>query len=180
VAVRLGLDEVVIRTDPTPTTFMHPTRAALLVDRASSAVLGRVGEIDAQFLHTLVPGVGARRAGVLDLDLDVLNDWSLATRRSDFASVPSRFPSALFDLAFVTPEGLHAQDLAFVLRASDELIEDVRLFDVYHDDGLPAGTRSLAYAVRVSSLERTLSESEVGEIRENLIATASALGATLR
>jgi phenylalanyl-tRNA synthetase beta chain len=117
---------------------------------------------------------------VLDLDLDVLNDWSLATRRSDFASVPSRFPSALFDLAFVTPEGLHAQDLAFVLRASDELIEDVRLFDVYHDDGLPAGTRSLAYAVRVSSLERTLSESEVGEIRENLIATASALGATLR
>jgi phenylalanyl-tRNA synthetase beta chain len=180
VAVRLGLDDVVVRTDPTPTTFMHPTRAALLVDRASSAVLGRVGEIDAQFLHTLVPGVGTRRAGVLDLDLDVLNDWSLATRRSDFASVPSRFPSALFDLAFVTPEGLHAQDLAFVLRASDALIEDVRLFDVYHDDGLPAGTRSLAYAVRVSSLERTLSESEVGEIRENLIATAATLGATLR
>jgi phenylalanyl-tRNA synthetase beta chain len=179
-AQRLGLRDVVVRTDHSPTPFMHPTRAALLVDRASSAVLGRVGEIDAQFLHAVAPGVGPRRAGVLDLDLDVLSDWTLATRRSELASVPSRFPSALFDLAFVTPDSVHAHDLAFALSASDELVEDVRLFDVYHDAGLPAGTRSLAYAVRVSSFERTLSESEVAAIRENLIATGAALGASLR
>jgi phenylalanyl-tRNA synthetase beta chain len=159
---------------------MHPTRAGLLVDRASGAVLGRVGELDAQFLQSVAPGVGSRRAGVLDLDLDTLSDRSLATPRSDNASVPSRFPSALFDLAFVTPEGLHAQDLALALRASDELVEDVRLFDVYHATGLAQGARSLAYAVRVSSFDRTLSEAEVAEVRETLIATGAALGAVLR
>jgi len=180
IAQRLGLSDVVVRTDLAPAPFMHPTRAALLVDRATGAVLGRVGEIDPQFLHSVVPGVGPRRAGVLDLDLDALNDWTLATRRSDYGSIPSRYPSALFDLAFVTPENVHAQDLAFALSQSDELVEDVRLFDVYYDAALPEGTRSLAYAVRVSSLERTLTESEVAELRENLIATGAALGATLR
>lgn len=179
-AARLGLSEVVVRTDLAPATFMHPTRAGLLVDRASGAVLGRVGELDAQFLQSVAPGVGSRRAGVLDLDLDTLSDRSLATPRSDNASVPSRFPSALFDLAFVTPEGLHAQDLALALRASDELVEDVRLFDVYHATGLAQGARSLAYAVRVSSFDRTLSEAEVAEVRETLIATGAALGAVLR
>jgi phenylalanyl-tRNA synthetase beta chain len=179
-AARLGLSDVVVRTDPSPATFMHPTRAALLVDRASAAVLGRVGEIDAEFLHAIAPGVGARRVGVVDLDLDVLSNWTLATRRSENVSVPSRFPSALFDLAFVTPEDVHAQDLAYALRVSDELVEDVRLFDVYHDAGLPVGTRSLAYAVRVSSRERTLSEAEVGEVRTALIATGATLGARLR
>ncbi len=94
--------------------------------------------------------------------------------------MPSRFPSALFDLAFVTPLAVHARDLAFTLRNVDELVEDVELFDVYHDAGLPEGTRSLTYGVRVSSSERTLSEDEVAGVRQALIAAGEALGARLR
>ncbi|MFZ1062233.1 MAG: phenylalanine--tRNA ligase subunit beta [Acidimicrobiales bacterium] len=177
---RVALDDVVVRSDLAPPAYMHPTRAALLVDRTTSAVLGRVGEIDPQFLHELAPGIGTRRVGVVDIDLDVVGDPSLATRRSDLATVPSRFPSALFDLAFVTPDDVHAQDLRYALCAADERVEDVRLFDSYRDDGLRAGTRSLAYSVRVSSWERTLSEAEVGEIRAKLIESGASLGATLR
>jgi phenylalanyl-tRNA synthetase beta chain len=179
-AQRLGLNDVVVRTDLKPGLEMHPSRSARLIDRASGAVVGRVGEIDAQFLQSVVPGVGTRRVGVLDVDLDVLGDHSRALRRSDDVTVPSRFPSALFDLAFVAPSDLHAQDLAFALRSSAELVEEVRLFDVYRDAEWPDGTRSLAYAVRVSSSERTLSEAEVGEVRESLIATGATLGAVLR
>jgi len=179
-ADRLELSDVVVRTDDEPCTFLHPTRAGLLVDRLTSAVLGRIGEIDPEFLHALAPGVEAQRVGVVDLDIEALADPSRATRRSDVAIVPSRFPSALFDLAFVTPRNVHAQDLRFALRSSGELVEDVRLFDVYRDDAWPTGTRSLAYSVRVSSMERTLSEVEVGEIREKLIATGATLGAVLR
>jgi phenylalanyl-tRNA synthetase beta chain len=179
-AQRLGLDDVVVRADDVPARDMHPTRAALLVDRTSSAILGRVGEIDAQYLAEVAPGVGARRVGLVDLDLDVLSDPTLATRRGEEVTMPSRFPSALFDLAFVTPLAVHARDLAFTLRNVDELVEDVELFDVYHDAGLPEGTRSLTYGVRVSSSERTLSEDEVAGVRQALIAAGEALGARLR
>jgi phenylalanyl-tRNA synthetase beta chain len=179
-AQRLGLDDVVVRTDDQPGREVHPTRAALLIDRASSAVIGRVGEVDAQYLAHVAPGVGVRRLGLVDIDLDVLSDPALATRRSDVVNVPSRFPSALFDLAFVTPLAVHAQDLATTLRHVDELVEDVELFDVYHDAALPEGTRSLTYGVRVSSNERTLSEREVAEVRQSLIDAGASLGATLR
>ena len=39
------------------------------------------------------------------------------------------------------------------------------LFDVYRGSNLPEGTRSLAYRVRFSSDERTLSESDVASAR---------------
>jgi phenylalanyl-tRNA synthetase beta chain len=75
---------------------------------------------------------------------------------------------------------VHAQDLADALRTASELVEDVELFDVYSDGNLPEGTRSLAFNIRFSSSERTLSEGEVAGAREVLIATGKRLGVVLR
>lgn len=179
-ADRLGLADVVVRNDEPAPKALHPTRAASLVDRASGATLGHVGEIDGALLGALAPSLIARRLGVLDVDLNVLADEALATRRSQLASVPSRYPSAAIDLAFVTPTTVHAQDLAHALRTSSELVEDIALFDVYRDAALPEGTRSLAFSVRFSSHERTLSEGEVARARALLISTGESLGAVLR
>jgi phenylalanyl-tRNA synthetase beta chain len=104
----------------------------------------------------------------------------IATRRAPFVRVPTRFPSAVIDLALVTPRTLHAADLEFALRGASELVESVELFDVYEGPGLSDGSRSLAYNVRFSSSERTLSDQEISEARAALIAVASSLGAQLR
>jgi phenylalanyl-tRNA synthetase beta chain len=177
---RLGLADVVVRSVPDAPAGLHPTRSAALVDRVTGTMIGFVGEVDAQFVTTLVPSVLNRRLGVLDIDLDILADWSRVTRRSRLAEVPSRFPSAAIDLAFVTPTSVHAQDLAFALASSSDLVEDVTLFDVYRGENLPEATRSLAYGVRLSSPERTLADKEIGALREALISTAVGLGAVLR
>jgi phenylalanyl-tRNA synthetase beta chain len=180
VAERLGLGDVVARSsDEVPAGF-HPTRTAALVDRASGATLGFVGEVDPLLVETLVPSVINRRLGIVDLDFDALGDASRATRRSEVAIIPSRYPSAAMDLALVTPLTVHAQDLAHALRQASDLVEDVTLFDVYRGANLAGGTRSLAYSVRFSSFERTLSDEEVSGAREALLARALELGATLR
>ena len=179
-AERLALADVVARAVPEPPPGFHPTRSARLVDRDSGAVLGFVGEVDPALVEDLVASVPARRLGLLDVDLDALCDPTRATRRSDFAKVPGRFPSAVIDLALVTPLSVHAQDLAFELRGASEFVERVTLFDVYRGGNLPEGFRSLAYRVRFSSDERTLSESDVATARSQLIARAESLGATLR
>jgi phenylalanyl-tRNA synthetase beta chain len=179
-ANRIGLAEVVLRSTETSVVGFHPTRVARLVDRGSGAVLGFVGEVDAVLVQDVVDSVPSRRLGLLDVSFDALCDPSLATRRNGFAKVPSRFPSAVIDLAFVTPRALHAQDLAFELRGADESVEGVELFDVYQGANLPQGTRSLAYRVRLNSDESTLSEKDVAAARRQLIARAESLGATLR
>ena len=179
-ARRLGLADVVARGTEMPIVGFHPTRVAQLVDRTSGAVLGFVGEVDAVLVEDVVASVPARRLGLLDIDFDALCDPTLATRRNEFAKVPSRFPSAVIDLAFVTPHTLHAQDLAFELRGATASVELVELFDVYQGANLPYGTRSLAYRVRLNSDESTLSEKDVAAARGQLIARAESLGATLR
>jgi phenylalanyl-tRNA synthetase beta chain len=177
---RLGLAEVVVRSCADAPPGFHPTRAAALVDRATSATLGYVGEVDPQLVVTLVPSLINRRLAVVDLDVDALGDRAQATRRSQIVTMPSRYPSAAVDLALVTPDELHAQDLAHALRGASELVEDVTLFDVYRGANLAPGTRSLAYSVRFASSERTLSDDEVSGAREVLIDCARALGASLR
>jgi phenylalanyl-tRNA synthetase beta chain len=176
---RLGLDDVVVRASQAP-AGLHPTRTAALVDRTSGATLGYVSEVDSELVAAITTVPGTRRLALLDLDFDALANPEAATRRSASVRVPSRFPSAVIDLAFVTPRPLHAADLEFALRGASDLVESVELFDVYEGPGLTEGSRSLAYNVRFSSSDRTLSDQEISEARAALIAVASSLGAQLR
>ena len=176
----LGLADVVVRsTEHAPPGF-HPTRCGELVDRGSGASLGFVGELDTALVTALVPSATGRRVGIVDVDLEVLADFTRATRRPTAVRLPSRYPSATIDLAFVTPRDVHAADLADVLITASTLVDDVSLFDVYRGVNLPEGTRSLAYSVRMSSDDRTLSEEEITRERTTLIAAASECGAVLR
>jgi phenylalanyl-tRNA synthetase beta chain len=179
-ARRLGLADVVVRSTGDAPRGFHPSRTAALVDRTTGALLGYVGEVDTELADaiTLVPS--PRRFGVLDVDLDALADTGRATRASSFVRVPSRYPSAVIDLAFVTPRPVNASDLAYALRRASELVEEVTLFDVYEGPGLREGTRSLAYNVRLSSEEHTLSDDEITRARAALIEIAASLGAVLR
>jgi phenylalanyl-tRNA synthetase beta chain len=178
-ADRLGLERVVLRAASAVPAGWHPTRSASLVDAATGAVLGMIGEVDPALVESLVPSA-ARRVGLLDLDLDVLGDPRAATRRDDAVSVPSRYPSALIDLAFTTPRTLARVDLADALTSASELVESVELFDVYSGTGVASGARSLAFRVTFSSAEATLTERQIADARLALIAAAQRAGATLR
>lgn len=179
-ARRLGLFDVVVRSMSDVPLAMHPTRTATLVDRATGVLIGYVGEVDSELVNAITTTPSSRRLGLLDIDLDVLADARRVTRSPLFTRVPSRYPSAVIDLAFVTPRHVNASDLAYELRHASELVEEVTLFDVYEGPGVLQGTRSLAYNVRLSAEDRTLSEDEVAQSRIRLIEAAATLAAVLR
>jgi phenylalanyl-tRNA synthetase beta chain len=60
--------------------------------------------------------------------------------------------------------------IAATLRAAvgDEL-EDVHAFDVFTSSALGAGRRSVAFALRLRSADRTLTDAEVGALRQRAI-----------
>ncbi len=94
----------------------------------------------------------------------------------------SRYPSSDIDLAFTVPDDVAAGAVERTLRdAGGELLEDLRLFDVYRGGGIDDGNRSLAFRLRFCAQDRTLTDAEVGEIRARAIeAVESAHGAHLR
>ena len=67
-----------------------------------------------------------------------------------------------------------------IKQGAGALLVDVALFDVYRGTGVPEGSRSLAYALRFQALDRTLTDAEVGQLRDRCIAAVAKLGATLR
>jgi phenylalanyl-tRNA synthetase beta subunit len=150
---------------------LHPTRTAL-VRSGEGSVLAVVGEVDPEVLRR--NGV-AQRVAWLELELDPV----YARQRRDRRYRPvSRFPASEIDLAFALPEAVPAAELTAAIReGAGELLVDLRLFDTYRGPGVPDGSRSLAYRLRLQSLERTLTDAEVAGVRAGVVAAAAAAGA---
>jgi phenylalanyl-tRNA synthetase beta chain len=94
----------------------------------------------------------------------------------------SRFPSGDFDLAFVVDDAIAADEvLATLVSAAGDLLEHAWLFDVYRGVGVAAGSRSLAFRLRLVAQDRTLSDADLAAARERCVsAVVSTHGAVLR
>jgi len=171
-AAGLHLDGVVLEAAETP--GLHPTRTAAVV--VGGAPIGWVGEID----PAVVAAWGLEgRVGWFEVDLPTLVS---GPRAHEQARPVTKFPSSDVDLAFAVPEGVAADAVRRTLEvAGRPLLESVTLFDVYRGVGVPPGARSLAFRLRFSSLDHTLTDAEVGEARRGcIVAVETAHGASLR
>jgi phenylalanyl-tRNA synthetase beta chain len=80
----------------------------------------------------------------------------------------SRFPSVIQDIAVLLDATVPAAKVGEIITASN-LVIDAQLFDVYEGDSLPAGKRSLAFAVQFQAADRTLTEKEVADARARIV-----------
>ncbi len=151
----------------------HPGRCAelLLADR----VVGYAGELHPRVIATLgLP----ERSCAMELDLDAFEVPPPAP-----TPTLSSFPPVLLDVALVVPSTTASADVEAALAAgAGELLESVRLFDVYSDaERIGADRKSLAFALRFRAPDRTLTVEEANAARDAAIAAATErTGATLR
>jgi len=88
--------------------------------------------------------------------------------RFTYEPVP-RFPHALRDIAVIVDEAITAERLAAEIRtAGGKLLRDLRLFDLYKGSSIPAGTKSLAYALTYQAEDRTLTDKEVDKAHKKI------------
>ncbi len=156
---------------------LHPSRTARLA--VGGGPIGVLGEVDPSVAASF--GVEGTRVGWMELDLGLVLDPTVAVRRSEQAQPVSRYPSADVDLAFAVPDAVAAGRVGRALtEAGGDLLESATLFDVYRGPGVPGGVRSLAFRLRYCALDRTLTDEEVGTLRQAAIDAAAGVGAVLR
>ena len=81
-------------------------------------------------------------------------------------------PAAEFDLALIVPDAVPAGEVERLMRVtSGELLEAIQLFDEYRGEGVPPGTRSLAWRLTFRHPERTLRDKEIEGRRSQLLKT---------
>jgi phenylalanyl-tRNA synthetase beta chain len=150
----------------------HPGRCAELV--ADGTVIGQAGELHPRVIAALELPL---RTCAMELDLDALGVPAPAQ-----APELSNFPPVLLDLALVVPAATPVAQLSSVVaRGAGDLLESIRMFDVYVDDRLrETGSKSVAFALRFRAKDRTLTIDEATAARDAAVAAAAGIGAALR
>ena len=81
------------------------------------------------------------------------------------------FPVATQDVALVVPANIPAAAVEAALRSgAGELLESVRLFDLYEGPQVGEGRKSLAFTLRFRAPDRTLTVEETTAARDAAIA----------
>jgi phenylalanyl-tRNA synthetase beta chain len=163
--------------DLTFTPVEHPSLAPGQAAQVATGAI-RLGVLGAVRDTVLANYDLPKETFIAELDLEAL----LQMPRPPAAYQPiSRFPAVERDLALLVPHNCPAEKVLEVLRAQGgEFLEQVALFDVYEGKSLPAGTRSLAYALTFRAMDRTLTEAEVEAVIANIKTALGALSVQIR
>ncbi|MDT3399538.1 phenylalanine--tRNA ligase subunit beta [Streptomyces sp. B1866] len=156
----------------------HPGRCAalLVVVDGEETLAGHAGELHPRVTKALgLP----ERTSALEVDLDLLERAGQGVVRAPRVSA---FPVATQDVALVVDASVAAADVEAALRAgAGDLLESLRLFDVFTGEQLGEGRKSLAYALRFRAPDRTLTAEEASAARDAAVAEAvERTGAVLR
>ena len=141
----------------------HPGRCAQIL--LNDEVVGHAGQLHPAVIERtgLPKGVCA-----LELDLDAI---PLAERLP--APKVSPFPAVFQDVSLIVDDQVAAQAVVDAVRdGAGDLLEDVRLFDVYVGAQVGEGRKSLALALRFRAPDRTLTEDEASAARDAAVAVA--------
>jgi phenylalanyl-tRNA synthetase beta chain len=146
----------------------HPGRCAEVVigEDRNGLVVGHAGQ-----LHPAVVERSGLPRGTcaVELDLDAIPITEALP-----APVVSPFPAVFQDLSLIVGEDVAAQKVVEAVRdGAGELLEDVRLFDVYTGPQIGDGRKSVTLALRFRAGDRTLTEDEASAARDAAVKTAA-------
>jgi phenylalanyl-tRNA synthetase beta chain len=162
IASAVGVTPVVKNVEYAP---WHPGRCAEF--SVDGRVVGHAGELHPKVCQAF--GLPARSSAV-ELDLDAL----IAAGPESVAAHPfSSYPVAKEDVALIVPTEVPAAEVeAALAEGAGELLESIRLFDLYTGEQIGEGKKSLAFALRFRAPDRTLKETEVAAVRQAAVQVA--------
>jgi phenylalanyl-tRNA synthetase beta chain len=163
-----------LSAEPGQRPYLHPGRSALVV--AEGRELGWIGEV-----HPLVTRAWELADPVAAFELDVDAIAELTAGHVTTYSEPASFPAVLQDIAVVVSDDVPAGDVERAVRAGGgDLLEDVRIFDLYRGEQVGEGSKSLALRLTFRAPDRTLTDEEVAQRRAAIESELEWLGGRLR
>ena len=155
--------------------FLHPRRGLRLIgpDRSTLGWAGMVHPEIQERLKVNTPLFAA--------ELDLTACAAVQTGRTQVRGY-SKYPASVRDIAVAVPETVRAGDLLAQIRETGgpELVEALP-FDLYRGEGLPEGTKSMAFSLTFQAPDRTLEEETLKKRVEGIVARLeTAFGASRR
>ena len=163
---RLGIETLDFTAESEYGTY-HPGRCARIAttDKNGEPVeLGIMGEIHPDVAENF--GIGTR-AYVAELFFDLIVE--LSEKEIQYHQ-PPKYPSTSRDVAMIVDEELQVGDIKKIIEsAGNEILREVKLFDVYRGKQVEKRKKSVAFSLTYRSDERTLTDEEVDAVQNQIL-----------
>ncbi|WIV11401.1 phenylalanine--tRNA ligase subunit beta [Proteiniborus sp. MB09-C3] len=158
---KLGIkdyDYIREKNDP----IFHPGRTATIT--LGNHVLGIIGEVHPDVLDNF--GMKERvYAAELNFELIVL----ASNLERKYTPLP-KYPSVTRDIALVIDEEVMVKEIEKIIKEnSKNLVETIKLFDVYKGGQIEKGKKSVAYSIVYRSHEKTLTDEDVSKVHDKIV-----------
>ena len=161
--------------------YYHPGKSGrLFLNREKDQVAAYFGEIHPNILKKIDMKSESLVGFEIFVDNLKLPKKTLKDQKTKF--IVSDYQKSERDFAFIINKELSSQDLINAISSVDQnLISNIKVFDVYEGENIPENQKSIAINVTIQSSEKTLNDSDLEKINKLIIETVeNKTGAKIR
>jgi phenylalanyl-tRNA synthetase beta chain len=154
--------------DNTPNYF-HPGKSGrVFLNKEKEHLVAYFGELHPNILKRLDLKTEALVGFEIFIDNLKITKKSLNDQKSKFEV--SDYQKSERDFAFIVDKNFISQDLVDVIyNVDNDLIKEVKIFDVYQGQNMPEDKKSIAINVSIQSNEKTLKEQDLDLLNKSII-----------
>ena len=169
----LGINKEDFKIDENTPSYYHPGISGSIVSKDGNFVLAYFGA-----LH---PKIISNTFG-FEIFLENLVDYKARNTKTKESLIFSDYQKSDRDFAFLVNKATRAQDLLEGIQKIDnDLIKEIKIFDVYEGENIPSDKKSIALKVTIQSDHKTLNENDLTNISKKIVNTVEEkTGAKLR
>ncbi len=179
--IEVGYNSNKFLIDNETPNYYHPGKSGrLFLNNDKDKVAAFFGEIHPNILNKIDIKTESLIGFEIFLDNLKLPIKTLNNQKTKFTI--SDYQKSERDFAFIVNKQVHAQDLINAVSNVDQnLISNIKVFDVYEGDNIPENQKSIAITVTIQSSEKTLNEHDLENINNSIIkAVENKTGAKIR
>jgi len=153
----------------------HPGRSAVILSEDNQKIYGIFGEVHPVAAENFEIGIKCYAA---EINVDLLYEDS--SDKKIYMPLP-KYPAITRDLALVCDENTESKIIYDVIKEqSGKIFEQCKVFDVYRDEKIGAGKKSIAFAISFRDSTRTLSDDEVNAVIDKILLNLEKINIILR
>jgi len=169
--VEAGFNQNKLHIDDKTPSYYHPGKSGrVFLNKDKEKVVAYFGEMHPNILKKIDIKTESLAGFEIFLDNFKQTKKSLNNQKTEYKY--SDYQKSERDFAFVLDKTFMAQELIEIISKIDQdLIREVKVFDVYEGGNIPVDKKSIALHVTIQSFEKTLKEEDLDRINQLIIST---------
>lgn len=170
---KAGLDGRITYNPEDKKSFLHPGRQADII--YDGVKVGYLGEVHPQVCENYNIG---DRVYYADIDMPYIAEHACFDKKYEGIA---KFPTSTRDISLVVDKQVLIGTMEnAIIKKGGKLLESCELFDIYEGEQVGESKKSVAFSLVFRAKDRTLSDTEISEIMDKILAELTGLGAVLR